>query len=167
MASSSCPIRCCRRGLSSRRDAYRHVGEKGPPWGPLFVCERRDRGLAEPLVTPVRVSRAVTCLERYRRRELGRPLEDQRPSAVATSPELEPSIPGCRHPADLLLIFRVPAVIDEVARAAVLVARNVRVVSGEPTLRLSHEHRAVHFADMIGPLFLGLRRGLEARDASL
>src|SRR5262249_1811990 len=50
---------------------------------------------------------------------------------------------------------------------AVLVARNVRVVSGEPTLRLSHEHRAVHLADVVGPLPLGLRRGLEARDASL
>src|SRR5437870_5286278 len=68
-------------------------------------------------------------------------------SLSRTSAQFETPIPCARDPTDLLLILRVPAVVDEVPRAAVLVPWDIRVVPGEPALALPHEHRAVHLAD--------------------
>ncbi|PON12130.1 hypothetical protein C2W62_41230 [Candidatus Entotheonella serta] len=57
-------------------------------------------------------------------------------------------------------MFRGAAIVDKVSNLAVLVPLYVRVISCEPGLRFSHQHRRIHLLHVIRPAFLGLRRGL-------
>ena len=63
------------------------------------------------------------------------------------------------YPADVL---RCAAVINEIARIAVLVPHDVRVISGKPGSGLPHQHHRVHLDDMFGPFALGFGASFDA-----
>src|SRR3954447_490699 len=57
------------------------------------------------------------------------------------------------------------AVVDQVADGALLVARHIGVVAGEPRLGLTHQHHGVHAGDVVGPALLNRLGRLETRVA--
>src|SRR5436190_21058890 len=71
---------------------------------------------------------------------------------------------GCDRVDDADVLGRA-AVVDQVADGALLVARYIGVVAGEPRLGLAHQHHGVHAGDVVGPALLDRLGGFEARVA--
>src|SRR5690349_24365546 len=57
------------------------------------------------------------------------------------------------------------AVVDQVTDGALLVARDIGVVAGEPRLGLAHQHHGVHAGHLVRPALLAPSGRLEARAA--
>ena len=75
--------------------------------------------------------------------------------------EFDASVIVGRRLSDDRGVLGTTAVVDVVAHVAVLVTVEIRVVSGDPAFRLTHQQRLVHGHDMVKPFLLGLGCGLE------